>query len=97
MTLPNNTDKIEKDSIAHTAAIAAQPETAAAAGAFAALFTTIKRLRAPGGCPWDIEQTPMTLRATLLEETYETIEALEEASADSAKAVHAAEELGDVL
>ena len=97
MTLPNNTDKIEKDSIAHTAAIAAQPETAAAAGAFAALFTTIKRLRAPGGCPWDIEQTPMTLRATLLEETYETIEALEEPSADSAKAVHAAEELGDVL
>ena len=39
----------------------------------------------------------MTLRATLLEETYETIEALEEAFADSAKSVHAAEELGDVL
>ena len=39
----------------------------------------------------------MTLRATLLEETYETIEALEEASSNSAKAVHAAEELGDVL
>ena len=99
MIQPNNTGKNEQDSAVHphTAAITAQPETAAAAEAFAALFTTIKRLRAPGGCPWDIEQTPMTLRSTLLEETYETIEALEEASADSAKAVHAAEELGDVL
>ena len=72
-------------------------DTNQAAAAFAALFTTIKRLRAPGGCPWDIEQTPMTLRATLLEETYEAIEALEEATADSSKAVHASEELGDVL
>ena len=99
MIQPNNTGKNEQDSAVHphTAAIAAQPETTAAAEAFAALFTTIKRLRAPGGCPWDIEQTPMTLRATLLEETYETIEALEEASADSSKSVHAAEELGDVL
>ena len=74
-----------------------QTNTEAAANAFAALFTTIKQLRAPGGCPWDIEQTPMTLRATLLEETYETIESLEEASADNTKSVHAAEELGDVL
>ena len=96
MTLPNNTDKNENVPTVHTSVVSAQPETAAAE-AFAALFTTIKRLRAPGGCPWDIEQTPMTLRATLLEETYETIEALEEASADSSKSVHAAEELGDVL
>lgn len=68
-----------------------------AAQAFEALYTTVKRLRAPGGCPWDIEQTPMTLRSTLLEETYETLEAIEEASSDAAKAPHTAEELGDVL
>jgi len=78
-------------------AVTETDKTAQAAAAFAALFVTIKRLRAPGGCPWDIEQTPMTLRSTLLEETYETIEALEEAAADKQKAVHAAEELGDVL
>lgn len=96
MTPHHTTDKNEKIPAAHTTAISAQAETAAAE-AFAAFFSTIKRLRAPGGCPWDIEQTPMSLRATLLEETYETIEALEEASADSTKSVHAAEELGDVL
>ena len=62
-------------------------KTAQAAAAFAALFVTIKRLRAPGGCPWDIEQTPMTLRSTLLEETYETIEALEEAAADKRSSI----------
>ena len=97
MTRYHDTDKNKNESAVPAVATPAQPETAAAAEALAALFTTIKRLRAPGGCPWDIEQTPMTLRATLLEETYETIEALEEAFADSAKSVHAAEELGDVL
>ena len=68
-----------------------------AAAAFEALYETIKRLRAPDGCPWDIEQTPMTLRTRLLEETYETLEALEETAADEKKAIHALEELGDVL
>ncbi|MEL3907236.1 MAG: nucleoside triphosphate pyrophosphohydrolase [Treponema sp.] len=68
-----------------------------AAQAFEALYTTVKRLRAPDGCPWDIEQTPMTLRSTLLEETYETLEAIEESHADGTKTCHTAEELGDVL
>ena len=36
-------------------------------------------MRAPGGCPWDREQTPLTLRSTLLEETYEALEAINEA------------------
>lgn len=98
MTPHNNhsTSGTEKPQTAGTA-LTADPDTAKAAAAFAALFTTIKRLRAPGGCPWDIEQTPMTLRATLLKETYETLEAIEEAAADGTKAVHASEELGDVL
>jgi MazG family protein len=50
------------------------------------------RLRAPNGCPWDVEQTHLTLRTYLIEEAYEVLEALE--SADDAKF---AEELGDLL
>ena len=50
------------------------------------------RLRAPGGCPWDIEQTHLTLRTYLIEEAYEVLEALE--SGDDVKF---AEELGDLL
>ncbi len=60
--------------------------------AFGALYRTIKRLRAPGGCPWDIEQTPLSLRETLIEESYETVEAITEGDAD-----HVREELGDVF
>jgi len=50
------------------------------------------RLRASNGCPWDIEQTHLTLRTYLIEEAYEVLEALE--SGDDAKF---AEELGDLL
>ena len=50
------------------------------------------RLRAPNGCPWDREQTHMTLRTYLIEEAYEVVEALE--SGDDAKFT---EELGDLL
>lgn len=52
----------------------------------------MNRLRAPGGCPWDREQTHATLRTYLIEECYEVLDALE--SADDAKT---AEELGDLL
>ena len=47
--------------------------------AFGRLYETIQRLRAPGGCPWDREQTPLSLRETLIEESYETVEAITEA------------------
>ena len=50
------------------------------------------RLRSPGGCPWDAEQTHETLLKYLLEESYEFIEAVEE---DDRSAMR--EELGDVL
>ena len=60
--------------------------------AFNRLHDTIRRLRAPGGCPWDREQTPETLRETLIEEAYETVEAITEGDAD-----HVREELGDVF
>lgn len=49
-------------------------------------------LRAPGGCPWDQEQTHQTLARHLLEETYELIEAIEADDGDRIR-----DELGDVL
>jgi tetrapyrrole methylase family protein / MazG family protein len=50
------------------------------------------RLRAPGGCPWDREQTHSTLRTYLIEEAYEVLDAIEKGSAQDL-----AEELGDLL
>ena len=60
--------------------------------AFARLAAVMARLRAPGGCPWDREQTHSTLRTYLIEEAYEVLDALD--SHDDAKF---AEELGDLL
>ena len=50
------------------------------------------RLRSPGGCPWDAEQTHASLMPYLLEESYEAYGALEEGDLDGLR-----EELGDVL
>jgi len=62
-------------------------------GAFDSLLATMRVLRdSKDGCPWDIEQTHRSLRHTLLEETYETLEAL-----DSEEPGHMVEELGDLL
>jgi len=52
----------------------------------------IARLRAPDGCPWDREQTHLTLRPYLLQESYEVLEALDEENPE-----HLKEELGDLL
>ena len=52
----------------------------------------IALLRAPGGCPWDIEQTHQSVRANLIEETYEAVEAIDTNNMELLK-----EELGDVL
>ena len=49
-------------------------------------------LRAPGGCPWDAEQTHESIRRNFLEEAYEAVEAIDERSP-----AHLCEELGDVL
>lgn len=56
------------------------------------LVNVMARLRGPGGCPWDAEQTHQTLAEHLIDETYELLEAIESGSED-----HIAEELGDVL
>jgi tetrapyrrole methylase family protein/MazG family protein len=58
----------------------------------AALVEVVRRLRAPDGCPWDREQTHASLRATMLEEAYEVLEAIDENSTPKLR-----EELGDVL
>ncbi|MBU6428622.1 MAG: nucleoside triphosphate pyrophosphohydrolase [Cyanobacteria bacterium REEB65] len=50
------------------------------------------RLRAPGGCPWDAEQTHQSLRRYCLEEAYEVVEAIDLADDDALE-----EELGDLL
>ena len=56
------------------------------------LLDVIERLRAPGGCPWDREQTERTMAPHLLEETYEALDAIGSGDADKER-----EELGDVL
>jgi MazG family protein len=52
----------------------------------------VRRLRGPGGCPWDAQQTPETLKTYVLEEAYELIEALDSGDPPKVK-----EELGDLL
>lgn len=52
----------------------------------------VARLRAPDGCPWDREQTHASLRGSIIEEAYETVEAI-----DNQDDTHFCEELGDLL
>jgi XTP/dITP diphosphohydrolase len=56
------------------------------------LIATLERLRAPGGCPWDREQTHESLVRYLVEESAELVEAIEDGSREER-----IEELGDVL
>ncbi|HUP66046.1 MAG TPA: nucleoside triphosphate pyrophosphohydrolase [Thermoanaerobaculia bacterium] len=59
---------------------------------FDELVALMTKLRAPGGCPWDREQTLETLRPFVIEEAYEVVEAIDSGSRDSLR-----EELGDLL
>ena len=59
---------------------------------FEDLVAVQARLRAPGGCPWDREQTHATLKTYLIEEAYEVLDALEKGDARELQ-----EELGDLL
>lgn len=56
------------------------------------LIAVMDRLRSPGGCPWDARQTHRSLAEYLLEEAYETVEAIESGDRDDLR-----EELGDLL
>ncbi len=59
---------------------------------FVQLVELMRRLRAPGGCPWDREQTFETIKPYMLEEAYEVAEAI-----DNGDFPHLREELGDLL
>ena len=61
-------------------------------GSFQTLVDIVDRLRSPGGCPWDLEQTHDSLKRNLLEECYEVLEAIDRGSAQALS-----EELGDIL
>jgi XTP/dITP diphosphohydrolase len=56
------------------------------------LVAVMDRLRSPGGCPWDARQTHASLVEYLVEEAYETVEAIEEGDRAAMR-----EELGDLL
>lgn len=56
------------------------------------LIRIVEVLRAPGGCPWDREQTHQSIKKNFIEETYEVIEAINKDDAEGLR-----EELGDVL
>jgi tetrapyrrole methylase family protein/MazG family protein len=59
---------------------------------FDSLLSLMARLRGDGGCPWDLEQTRASLKPYIVEEAYEVLDAIDEASTD-----HLIEELGDLL
>ncbi len=59
---------------------------------FGDLVDIIAKLRAPGGCPWDAEQTHESLKKNMIEEAYESLEAI-----DSGVGAKMADELGDLL
>ena len=61
-------------------------------GTFQTLVEIVAKLRAPGGCPWDREQTHDSLKRNLLEESYEVIEAI-----DQGNPAILSEELGDLM
>jgi tetrapyrrole methylase family protein/MazG family protein len=60
--------------------------------AVVALVELVTRLRSPGGCPWDAKQTDSTLKMYLIEEAYETLDAIEKSSPKDV-----CMELGDLL
>lgn len=60
------------------------------------LIGVMRRLRAPGGCPWDLEQDLLSLRPYLVEETYEVLDEMDRVGRGGAWKPYA-EELGDLL
>ena len=65
---------------------------ATAGEAFQRLVDIMRRLRGPGGCPWDREQTIRSLRGFLLEETYEVLDAIDNDDHQTLRG-----EIGDLL
>ena len=81
----------ESPTVKHSSTFPAS-DPAQAAALFEQSVAIMARLRAPGGCPWDREQTFDTIRKYTLEEAYEVFDAIERRDFP-----HLAEELGDLL
>jgi len=79
-----------RDDLAHLTSLYVPPLPGTSS--FEAFQETIARLRAPGGCPWDREQTHESLRVNLLEEAYEVVAAIDAGDVEDIQ-----EELGDLL
>jgi tetrapyrrole methylase family protein/MazG family protein len=85
----------------HLTCVYVDAGAAGAAREMVRLFQLAKRLRDPGGCPWDAEQTHHSLTRYLLEESYEVVEAVEalptEGPIEGAAYAALEDELGDLL
>jgi MazG family protein len=90
MDVARDADSPQPSSTARSTAVTTDPMRAAAF--FEQSTAIMVRLRAPGGCPWDREQSFDTIRKYTLEETYEVFDAIERHDFP-----HLAEELGDLL
>jgi tetrapyrrole methylase family protein / MazG family protein len=84
--------KIAATKASKTSSPDAPPKELSAGDWFEKLVAIQKRLRDPGGCPWDREQSHQTLRTYLIEEAYEVLDAIESGQDD-----RFVEELGDLL
>jgi len=84
--------EIDRASLSHLSTLYVPPLSPEAVSSFEGFQETIAHLRAPDGCPWDREQTHLSLRSYLVEETYEVLDAIESENPD-----RLAEELGDLL
>jgi len=82
--------ELDRHQVAHLTTLYVPP--LAPVSSFEGFQETIARLRAPGGCPWDREQTYESLRGNVLEEAYETVAAIDAGDVDALR-----EELGDLL
>jgi len=100
---PEPVTLVRQEGVVLVAAQASEPGAAALIGSGARVIETpvpellraaevMDRLRSPGGCPWDAEQTHESLRQYLVEETYELLDAIEDGDRAALR-----EELGDVL
>lgn len=81
----NSTQKPDFDSVL-------KGDFSSAEAAYKRLYNVVKILRCPDGCPWDKEQTPLSMRRDLIEEAFEAVDAI-----TSEDPLHAKEELGDVM
>ncbi len=92
-TTLDNLDRLARYDHRVSALVPAERElTALSRYGFDDFYRVIRRLRGPGGCPWDRKQTHETLRTNLIEEAYEAIDAIDRGDMDALY-----DELGDVL